>query len=472
MTAVTGPADGRALAELARFVETLALHDVPPRAVARAKVHVLDALNSAIGAMRTPSGRIVASAFEAFDRDQSATIVATGKRASINTAAFVNTQMSTNLDMGAVLFFSQGLGVSLFGPLALAEVTGGTGARLLECLIAGFEVAGRVALALSPPYRVTETAVTNGSGGPPNLRVVRWVGLAAAVAAAKMRALNEGQTAHAIALMTASLPVMFGGLQVGDEAGMAKYGLAGNIASAGLACTLLAEQGFTGNLQSLDDPDRLAKAMGLEVDDPGALTRDLGTRWLVAEAGFKRYPTGTHNQQGVHAVEWLMQEHRITPDDIRSIRIGRALGTTGVFKRIDPDDQIAAQFSLPFVVAATALRLPVRDWHEHVADPRLKALAARVELFQDPEVMKATAAMSPAEQRIALDYRSSVRIETTRGVVEGWSEYGEVSEAEIVEKFRHHAVGILDDRVTERFVEKALALEKVADVRELFAPAT
>jgi 2-methylcitrate dehydratase PrpD len=460
---------GPALAELSRFVATLTLSDVPPAAIARARLHVLDAFNSAIGAMRTPGGRAVAHAFDLIDREERATIVATGSRSSVNTAAFVNAQMSTNLDMGAVLFFSQGLGgLSLFGPLALAEVTGGTGARLLECVIAGYEVSGRVALALSPPYRVTETQVTNGSGGPPNLRVVRWVGLAAAIAAAKMRSLDEERTAHAIATMIASLPVMFGGLQVGDEAGMVKYGLAGHIAAAGLASALLAEQGFTGNLRLLDDPVRLETAMGLECVDPGALTRDLGTRWLIAEAGFKRYPSGTHNQQGVHTVERLMREHRIDPDDIRSIRVGRALGTTGVFARRDPEDQIASQFSLPFVVAAMALGLPVRDWHEHVANPRVRALAARVQLVQDADMMKATAAMSPAEQRVALSYQSVVSIETSRGVIEGRSDYGEVSEDEIVEKTRHHADGILTKAVTDRLVQSVLALERVGEVSELF----
>ena len=463
---------GTALQRLARFASGLALDEIPPRAVARARLHILDALGSSIGAMRTPGGVIVAHAFDEIDHDASATIVATGARASVNTAAYVNAQMSTNLDMGAVLFFSQGLGgFGLYGPLALAEAAGGSGARLIEGIVAAYDVAGRVALALSPPYRVTPTEVTNGSGGAPNLRVVRWVALSAAIAAAKMRSLDEERMAHAIALMTASVPVMFGGLQVGDEAGMAKYGIAGNIASAGLSCALLAERGFTGNLQLLDDPTRLERAMGLEVVDQGALTRDLGDRWLIAEADFKRYPSGTHNQQSVHTVERLVRENRIRPEEIRAIRVGRALATTGVFVRNDPDNQIAAQFSLPFVIAAMAMGIPVREWHERVGDAAVRSLAARVELVQDPEAMRVTAAMSPAEQRVAMSYRSVVRIETARATYEGWSEYGEVSAEEIVEKFRHHASGVLPEPAIDRIVDRVENLEGVRDLRRMFSAA-
>ncbi len=448
---------------LSHFAAELSLDRMPEAVVERAKLHVLDALTTVVAAVRTPPGKIVAHALDPIDAGGPARVVATGARTSVNTAAFVNTQMSVALDLGTNLYYSQGLGgLATFGALALAEAAELSGKELLQAVIAGFEVAGRVALSFRPHYRVEGTRMTGA------INSSRWVVLGAAAANARIRSLDAGRTAHALALAAASVP-LGARFQWGDEVPMAKYGVFGNMAASALAAVLLGERGFTGDLRVLDAPDGFHRLLGHECGDPAAMTRDFGERWLISEAGFKRYPSGTHNQQAMHALQELVRKHRIDPDGIRSIRVGRAICTGGAFANVAPANEVAAQFSLPFVLAAIALGIAPREWHARVHDSRLRSLAARVQLVEDEAAVKEFAANPPDVQRSPWPLRSHVRIETPERTFECWSEYGEVTAREIADKFRDHSEGILGQRQIEKIIDAAFMLERLPDVRELTA---
>lgn len=455
-----------ALERLADFTARMSLDDVPVPVVGRAKLQILDALTTAVAAVRTPPGKIVAHALDPVDGGGPAHVVATGAQVSVNTAAFVNTQMSVALDLGTNLFFSQGLGgLAVFGPLALAENAGASGAELLQAVIAGYEVAGRVALSFPPPLS-GQGKERGGRTGPG----LRWVALAAAAANAKIRSLDTQRTAHTLALAAASVPARPSARWwKSGEVPMAKYGLFGSMAASALAAALLAERGFTGDSQILDDADGFHLAMGLECADPAAMTRGFGERWLITDAGFKRYPSGTHNQQAIHAMDELVREHRIDPDRIHAIHVGRAIATSGGFANIAPANDVAAQFSLPFALAAVAHGVPARDWHDRVMDERLRALAARVQLVADADALRDFAACSPEAQRSPWTLRSRVRIETAEDRFERWSEYGDVTEREVMDKFRHHCEGTLADRQIAEIVETVSLLERLPDVRQLTA---
>lgn len=457
-----------ALEGLSRFSSRLSLDDVPTAVVERAKLQVLDALTTAVAAIRTVPGNIVAHAMDPVDGNGPAHVVATGAPVSVNTAVFVNTQMSVALDLGSNLFFSQGLGgLAVFGSLAIAEHTGATGAQLLRAVIAGYEVAGRIALSFPPQYRIEGDSVLDV---PPASLGTRWVALGAAAANARIRSLDADRTAHALALAAASVP-RTPGTRWGKagQIAMAKYGLYGNMAASAFTAALLAERGFTGDLQILDDADGFHRALGSECADPAAMTRGLGERWLITEAGFKRYPSGTHNQQAIHLTEQLVRAHRIDPDRIRSIRVGRAIATSHAFANTAPANDVAAQFSLPFALAATALGFRPREWHAKVTDGRLRALAARVKLVEDVDAVRAYAACSPETQRSPWSLRTKMRIEAAEGCFERWSEYGEVSGEEVADKFRHHCEDTLNDRQVTEIIDAVAQLERLADVRQLMA---
>jgi len=457
---------------LARFITRLSLERVPALAMERAKLHVLDAIATAVAAQNRPIGNIVARSLDPIDEGGSARILATGARASVGTAAFINTQMSVALDLGTNLYYSQGLGgLALFGPLAMAEHSSRSGKALLEAVIAGFEVAGRVALSFPPNWRVEGGRVTGAPASGVGRTTVglgdvgtRWIAIGAAAANAKLRGLSDECAAHALALTAAAVPLTQRPTW-GKAVPMAKYGLVGGMAHSALTNVLLAERGFTGDLEILGAPDGFHHALGKACADSEAMTRDYGQRWLITEAGFKRYPSGTHNQQAIHTVQTMVHEHRIDPAGIRAIRIGRAIGTGGAFANNEPGNEIAAQFSLAFAVSAATLGIAPRDWHRELGNARIRELAGLVRLTDDSEAIEQFGSLSSDAQRSPWPLRSRVTIETTEGVVERWSNYGEVTSAEIAAKFRRFCEGILSESQLADIVNIVARLEQVPDVR-------
>jgi 2-methylcitrate dehydratase PrpD len=434
--------------------------------VQRAKLQVLDTLTSVFAAAQTRAGGIACHALDPVDGPGTARVVANGVSVSVNTAAFVNTQMSALPDLGSNLYFSQSFGgLAVFGAMALAENARASGAQLLLAVITGYEVGARIALSFPPTV-----AVSGPLGGRRGILTpaTSWVSLGAAAANAKMLSLDAARTAHALALTAASSPPQTSTRwSKRNEVPMAKYGLFGSVASSALSGALLARSGFTGDLEILEDVDGFHNAMRSECADPGAMTRELGERWLMRDVGFKRYPSGTLNQQAIHTVVGLMREHRVGPDDIRAVRVRRAIAASDLFASATPANDVAAQFSLPFAVAAAMLGVPLREWHARSSDVELLALAARVRLVEDQEALNELADLAPAAKRSPWSLRSHVRIETDSEVFERWSDYGDVSAREVEQKFRHYCEPVLPQAQVDAVVEFVARLDRISDIRHL-----
>ena len=163
----------------------------------------------------------------------------------------------------------------------------------------------------------------------------------------------------------------------------------------------------------------------------------------------------------------LAREHRIRPDEIRSVAVGRAIGTEGAFAVAVPRDHVAAQFSLPFALAALAYDVPPLAWGGSVADPAVLALSARVALRQDPRAVAEFAALTEPERRSPWSLRTHVEVVTDRGTYERWSDYKDMSDSEAAERTRTYGAGLLDPRGVDAMVDRALHLEEVVDVRDL-----
>jgi 2-methylcitrate dehydratase PrpD len=456
-----------AIETLAGFAAGLSLDAVPGGVIACAKRQVLDAITCAVTASRVPGGAIPAAV--GGRSTGPARILASGASVDPVVAAFTNAQMSVASDLGSNLLFTQGLGgLALFPALALAERDRCSGRALLEAVIAGYEVAARVALSFPPGYVVAPDGKSIVGYDRPRSR---WIIFGGAAAVAKILGLSAARTVHALALAGASAPLRPSGrLFSGDVVPMAKYGLHGHMATAVLLNGELAGLGFTGDERMIDDPDGFHRALGSELADPGALTRDLGTRWWIEEARPKRYPTGTHNQQASHAFAGIMRDNDLRPDDIRSITVGRAIGTDGLFANQWPRNYVAAQFSLPFALAAIACGVAPRDWDEAFEDPGVRAFAQRVTLRSDPRAIADFAALPADESRSPWSARTLVEVVAASGTLARWSEYPSFTDAEAAGKLRGYCAGVLDEGTMDAVIDGALHLETLADARELTAP--
>jgi 2-methylcitrate dehydratase PrpD len=467
-----GPA--AAVERLGGFVEALKLDQIPDDARVLYKAHILDAIVCSAAAWRVPGGYVPARAMAGLGGSEEATIVVHGARVPAGNAAFANAQMSIALDFGANLFFSQGLpGVTVFAALALSEKGRRSGHDFLEAVAAGYEVAGRVALS-QPPRRTL--------GGDKSLTVtprppIAWIAYGAGAAAAKLARLPADRIAHSLALTAISSPMQSQPDALGKQSGtrllqagvpMAKYGLLGLMASASITCAALAGEGFSADTTVLDRQGPAAEPAGDGTPGWDELIGSLGTEWLVRDANFKRYPSGSHNQQGIHAFQALLERHAIEPGEIRAIQIGRAVGLTPGFANQAPANYIEAEFSLPAAIAATAHRIPQRDWLAVFDRPEMRDLAGRVTLVEDPTSAEAFR-RSHATRAFRDPWRlhSTVVVETDRGSFSETSDYGPVTADEVAAKARHHLDGVLEPDDIEQLIGLVYGLEDVVDVNHL-----
>lgn len=455
-----------AIRRVAQFIESLDFDTLPADVVDECKRQVLDAITTVIAAHSVSGGRMAAEVGTLMGGNGRSTILGAARPTCASASAFANTQMSISLDLGSNLFFSQGLqGLVIFPALALAEERGLSGRALIESVAAGFEVGGRVGLSFPPPHWPSRDGKTiSGDDRPRN----RWIIFGAGASVARILGLPTDGAVHVLAMAGDASPPPPSGRLYRGKWSMSKYGMAGLLAAAVQYCGLLAERGFTADERLLDDEDGFHAAQGSALHDRDALTRDLGQRWVIREANFKRYPSGTHNQQALHAFAELLSTQNLTAERIESVVVGRAIGTSGPFANINPETYVEAQFSLPFGIAALAHGIPAEEWPTAVASPGVADLAQRVVLRVDDEaVQEFTESWHRGECYDPWRLRSRVEVRGAEGVARAWSDYGRVTTEELANKCRMYLAATFEARRVEEVITAVDHLEELTDVTDL-----
>ncbi len=202
--------------------------------------------------------------------------------------------------------------------------------ELLSLVLLGYEIGTRSGIALHA------SAPTMHSSGA-------WNALAAAAIGARALRLSDEQIAHALGIAEyygPRSPLM----RIIERPTMLKDGSTMG-AFAGVTAAYLAEDGFTGAPAETVDLDAGSR--------DSTLWRDLGTRWRILEQYFKPYPVCRWTQPAAEAILALRRTHPgITHTDVRSVEVESFHEAVSLGCRV-PVETDAAQYSLPFVVAAT-----------------------------------------------------------------------------------------------------------------------
>lgn len=164
-------------------------------------------------------------------------------------------------------------------------------------------------------------------------------------------------------------------------------------AQSGIRAALLAREGFTGPRTVFEGPHNLFRAFAPSVEpDYDALVGGLGETWIAEQIAFKPYACGTMIHPYIDCMMRLAEECTHA-DEIAEIEcrtselIVHRLWEPLADKRA-PANGYAAKFSVPYCLAAA--------FHDHaagleqftderVADPALRALAAKVRYVVDPD---------------------------------------------------------------------------------------
>jgi 2-methylcitrate dehydratase PrpD len=437
--------DGPARA-IARFVAETPVAGIPAPALERAGTCLVDTIGAALGGCRLPAGRIARRLVATEASGGPATVLGAGRRAAVGPAAFANAVLASALDVddghyGAVSH----PGAPVIPPaLAAAEARERSGRELLAAIVLGYEIAIRAGLLLN-----ARPAVRSAGAGAPGA-------YGAAASVARLLGLDAGRTAHALGIARCHLPVapvdtIAGGAMTKESVGWG--------ALTGAVAALLAEQGFTGPAAALDEPAPSAGA------DPAVLA-DLGARYRITEVYVKRLPACLSTHAAVDAALALRARLDLAVERIAGVTVWTPRGALGLD---DPAPRSAEgrQYSIPYTVAAALVdgELGVDQMLEaRLGDPRIRALAARVEVRHDPRLDAMYPGRRPA--RVAIRTTGGRTHEREVLVLRGSAEDPLTAE-EVDAKFRALAEPVVGKARAERILGLLRTLEGSADVTPL-----
>nr|ALG05258.2 hypothetical protein 5E7_040 [uncultured bacterium 5E7] len=335
--------------------------------------------------------------------------------------------------------------------IAAGEHAGASGAKVLAGFIAGYEAGARL-------IGVVDSARAAGAGMTARgWYHVGFVGpLAAALAAGKVLGLDEAQLRGALGTAAATS----GGVRR-NFGTMAKAYQAGNAAMQGVQAALLSAGGFAGDPDVLESPLGLFAALDVPDGQAEAEIGRLGRDWeLLASLKIKRFPACTPAHQPVQLALQLQREHGFAAEHVE--RIEADLHTFSLL-RLEPEDEVAAGFSLPYLLAVALidgeLTLGQMD-DRRVHDPQVRRLMARVHSAGDS--YPSGAEDHPEHVRIRLRDGRVLEAETRR--VDRLD-----TPEEITAKFRDCAARTLPAASVERLRELAMGVDALADVGQLTA---
>ena len=437
-----------ALAALARLVAGTCPLAVPATVRAHAALVVADTLGAILGGSTEAEVRRLHA--QAERGSGPATVLAAGfPRVEPWWAIVANGTAGTMLELDEGNRFARGHpGIHVL-PAALAEAErlGAGGEALLAAFVVGYDVAAR--LGAAAPVRP----------GMHMHGVHGVVGAAAAVA--RLRGLDGEATAHALAVaagltLATSWQTALGGATV-------RNAYAGVGGAAGWLAADLAAAGFTGL------PDMLTETFGRisgATLDGAAVLDGLGTRWEVTRNYFKRYACCRHNHPAIEALEALLTEGVVAPARVESIRVATFAQAATMSER-DPVGALGAKFSIPYALAARlvlgecgpdAFREPA------LSDARIRALAQRVEVVEDP----ALTARLPRARPARLEVRLHGGATASRQVDAPSGEFDRPYSPEaLLEKFLSLVAPVLGSRGARAAWALCEGLEGLKDVREL-----
>jgi hypothetical protein len=222
------------------------------------------------------------------------------------------------------------------------------------------------------------------------------------------------------------------------HAPMTKYDHLGLMAQNGVHAALLAQRGFSGDLEVLEGEFgfwRFAGALGCDWDALQSQT------WTTPETWFKRYPVILYTTPGLDLVRRLKVEQQLRLAEIEHVEI-RALRTNPVQSGKDVQDEMDAWTSYVYNAAAALADIhPWRAWQQPETYTRqdLLDLTRRIDLQP----------LSPDELGPPGNYwegwcpvHASITVggQTFEGAQQGLPR---LDDAEVSRKFRENVAGLL-----------------------------
>ena len=406
-----------------------------------ARMALLDTLGCGIYGAIQPWGKILREQIEHEGSSGKATLFGSRMTVAPSRAALANGTATHGFELDDII---QGALVHpgacvVPAALAVAEQTSASGERLLLAIIAGYEMMSRLGWALGAEHN-TRGFHTTGVAGP----------IAATMAVGVVLGLPRDKVLAAIGIACSSA----GGIKAFTQGsgGMVKRMHAGRAAETGVLACELAQRGFTGPLAAIDGHFGLIEVIGGSDTAVNALTDKLGEDYAISRVWVKAYPCCGLIHSVSNAIEIIKRDSAMTPADVKRIVVHTSKRAVEHNGDPDPQETMAAQYSIPYCVGAAVVKNP-RD--PAAFDTRVLADAEirRVSRLTQLRIDEKLDALYPAHfaARVAVELKDQRRFEST--VIDPHGTAADACDAaEIEAKFRLLAQPVADGGRIERVI--------------------
>jgi 2-methylcitrate dehydratase PrpD len=202
--------------------------------------------------------------------------------------------------------------------------------------------------------------------------------------------------------------------------------------------------------------------------EPEAAVRGLGEDYRIELNYFKLHACCRMNHPALDAIMAMRAEAKLTAEQVTRVRI-TSIPFGLRMTEAAPANMLGAKFSIPYAAAAALVlgRTDVAAFEEsRLADPRIRDLAARVDVAADPEMALKRADYPTAEVRITL---TDGRVLSRRTNVVRGDAANPIASDEVVAKFHSLAGGPLGDARAREIVEIVDGVDRLKDIRDLTA---
>ncbi|MGD6980250.1 MmgE/PrpD family protein [Citricoccus zhacaiensis] len=467
MAGGAGQAGGLATAErtltdrLVRHAHRVRYADFSEAVLRRARHRLLDGLGNIVAGHRAPGMQELVDSVAAWGGRPDSTVLGDGRRLPAHHAAMLNAALMRSFDFEPVGAEGPGqrqvaahlTGTTVPVALAVGEREGSTGREVLTALLAGEDIAARLAF---------------GSGfdvysGQDNTGTVNGVG--ATVIACLLMGLDEERTRHALGLAVNQLAGTVA--SIFDHASAFKLPMAFAARNA-ITAAEMAAAGVTGP----EDPigGRFGFLQTYCADpDPEVMLERLGEEFY-ADAVIKPWSCCRAAQPSLDACTRLLRDARVSAERIEHVVVHVTPRTAAGFvgQRFEAGDcpEVSAAFSIHYTAAAALAFGTVRPEHlapEAMADPRVARLLDRIEIrgsLDDGEVLTAE-----VEVRLSDGTVHRERVDSPLGDVH----HAPLSHGQILEKYRLNAAfsGRLDAARAEQVAAQVASFQDLPDVGRL-----
>ena len=363
--------------QLAEAVVAVRYDSLPAEVLAVAKNVVFDGVANMLAGSVEPLGKILIDFVQSMGGVPVATVVGTNVLTNAPYAAFANAAFCHSLDYEAMWWPpTHPTSPVLPALMALCEQERHSGKELLEALIVGFEVQGRLNLLkdwVKDPYAYFHPPGSIGA-------------LGSAAACAKLLGFDVWKTRMAIGIAASRASGLWA-----NSGTMTKSQHSANSARSGVEAALLARVGYTSNEDVIEvKTGGFAKIFYGDDADLQAAVRDFGDPYRMVEPGLtiKKHPAQTTTHWCIDAALEIKENNALDPDDIAEVivEVGRPNWSS---QWLRPKSGLEGKFSIHYTVALALIEGKIVI--DHFLDERrfaddIERLLSKIKVIEDDRI--------------------------------------------------------------------------------------